>query len=81
MGRRKAMNNFNQRMSPAESGLEDRREFLKKCGKYAVVTPPVMTALLTRSNKAVASGDQGEDNNDQGGGGGGNGNVKWKWKK
>ena len=26
---------------------ESRREFLKKCGKYAVIVPPTMALLLT----------------------------------
>lgn len=28
---------------------DDRREFLKTCGKFAVVTPPTITALLSTS--------------------------------
>ncbi len=28
---------------------EDRREFLKTCGKFAAVTPPAMTMLLSTS--------------------------------
>lgn len=32
---------------PAED--EDRREFLKTCGKFAAVTPPAMTMLLSTS--------------------------------
>ncbi len=38
-----------------ESALDEvraRREFLKKCGKYAVVVPPAMTLLLTRDANA-----------------------------
>lgn len=33
-----------------------RREFLKKCGKFAIVTPPAVTLLLSsaRNNYAVA---------------------------
>jgi hypothetical protein len=27
----------------------DRRDFLKKCGKFAIVTPPAITALLSTS--------------------------------
>ncbi|KJC40979.1 hypothetical protein UB31_26735 [Bradyrhizobium sp. LTSP849] len=36
---------------------EDRREFLKSCGKFAAVTPPVMTLLLSTSltSTAIAS--------------------------
>lgn len=43
----------------AESAVEDvsaRREFLKKCGKYAVVVPPAMTLLLTRGANAHVTG-------------------------
>src|SRR5262249_35268698 len=29
-----------------QQGRDDRREFLKRCGKFAVVTPPAMTMLL-----------------------------------
>ncbi|WP_439405781.1 hypothetical protein [Bradyrhizobium sp. DASA03076] len=28
---------------------EDRREFLKTCGKFAAATPPAMTMLLSTS--------------------------------
>ena len=31
-------------------GPEARREFLKKCGRFAVVTPPAMTLLLSVSS-------------------------------
>ena len=31
----------------AEQHEEDRREFLRRCGRFALVTPPAMTALLT----------------------------------
>ena len=43
---------------------EDRREFLKTCGKFAAITPPTMTMLLSTSltSKAIAH---------SGGGGGG----------
>lgn len=35
---------------------DDRREFLKTCGRFAAVTPPVMTLLLSTSltSKAIA---------------------------
>jgi hypothetical protein len=37
--------------------LEARRRFLAKCGKFAVITPPAMTVLLssTAQNYAVAA--------------------------
>ncbi|WP_046119884.1 hypothetical protein [Ensifer aridi] len=31
------------------AGEEDRREFLKSCGRFAVVTPPAVTMLLSTS--------------------------------
>jgi hypothetical protein len=30
--------------------LPERREFLKKCGRFAAVTPPAMTLLLSVSS-------------------------------
>ena len=36
---------------------DDRRDFLKKCGKFALVTPPAVTFLLSTSmsSKAIAA--------------------------
>jgi hypothetical protein len=41
---------------PATSGDDDRREFLKKCGKFAAITPPAVTMLLSTSltSRAIA---------------------------
>jgi len=38
------------------SNDDDRREFLKKCGRFAAVTPPAVTMLLstTLNSKAIA---------------------------
>ena len=34
-------------MKPAEpEGHDDRRKFLKRCGRFAVVTPPAMMMLI-----------------------------------
>ena len=43
--------------SPASEADEDRRKFLATCGKFAVVTPPAMTLLLSTSlhSSAIAS--------------------------
>jgi hypothetical protein len=56
---------------------EDRRKFLAACGKFAVVTPPALTVLLSTSlhSEAIAS---------SGGNGGGGGKPYgdfplWKW--
>ena len=52
---------------------QDRREFLAKCGRFAAVTPPAMTMLLstTLSGKAIAK--SGGVSLRGGGGGGGSG--------
>ena len=39
----------------ADEEVRGRREFLKKCGKYAVVVPPAMTLLLSRPANAWAT--------------------------
>ena len=41
---------------PKPSG-DDRRDFLKKCGTFAAVTPPAVTFLLSTSmsSKAIAA--------------------------
>jgi hypothetical protein len=50
------------------SADEDRRKFLETCGKFAAVTPPAITLLLSTSlnSGAIASSGQGQNNNDQG---------------
>ena len=49
---------------------DDRRAFLRTCGKFAAVTPPVMTLLLSTSltSRAIASsgGLRGVTQNDRG---------------
>jgi hypothetical protein len=39
------------------SGVEDRREFLRKAGTFAAITPPVVTFLLSTSmsSRAIAA--------------------------
>ena len=39
-----------------DDDIRARREFLVKCGKYAVIVPPAMVLLMTRDAKAVACG-------------------------
>lgn len=50
---------------------DDRRAFLKKCGTFAVITPPAVTFLLSTSmsSKAIA-GSSGRIRDGDGGGGG-----------
>jgi len=45
-----------QKTSSTDTSDNDRREFLKKCGKYAAITPPAVTMLLSTSltSKAIA---------------------------
>jgi hypothetical protein len=54
--------------------IEARRRFLATCGKFAVITPPAMTVLLssTAQNYAVAgSGHSGRSHGNNGFGNGG----------
>lgn len=60
---------------------EDRREFLKSCGKFAAVTPPVMTLLLSTSLTSTArasSGGHAVHRNNGYGNGGGDGSPNGK---
>jgi hypothetical protein len=45
--------------TPSETN--DRREFLKKCGKYGAVTPPIIAMLLSTSltSNAIAKSSRG----------------------
>jgi hypothetical protein len=56
--------------------VEDRREFLKSCGRFAAVTPPTVTMLLSTSltSGAIAkSGGSGGGTKVKGNNGFGNG--------
>lgn len=39
----------------AEDVSQARRQFLAKCGKFAVVTPPVVTLMLTAAHNNYAA--------------------------
>jgi hypothetical protein len=41
---------------------EARRRFLKTCGKLAVITPPVISLMLSSSNQAYANAVSGYTN-------------------
>jgi hypothetical protein len=68
---------------PIRQDDEDRREFLKACGKFAAVTPPTITMLLSTSltSEAIATSgaggvyrdDKGNKGNDDKGNKGNNG--------
>jgi hypothetical protein len=47
------------RNSPEYDADEDRRKFLATCGKFAVVTPPAITALLSTSMHSTAVAQSG----------------------
>jgi hypothetical protein len=58
-----------------ETANDDRRKFLAACGKFAIVTPPAVTLLLSTSlnSTAIASSSghrEGHGNNGYGNGGG-----------
>ena len=71
--------------SPDIDANEDRRKFLAACGKFAVVTPPAITVLLSTSlnSDAIAGSGNNENNNGKNGNngfgnGGGDGSPKDK---
>jgi hypothetical protein len=37
-----------------DAAIEDRRKFLATCGKFAIVTPPALTVLLSTSLNSTA---------------------------
>ncbi|OSI80915.1 hypothetical protein [Bradyrhizobium canariense] len=60
---------------------DDRREFLKTCGKFAAVTPPAITLLLSTSltSNAIAKSGAGAVHGNNGwGNGGGDGSPNGK---
>lgn len=61
-------------MTHLDAEGDDRREFLKSCGKFAAVTPPVMAVLLSTSLTSTAIASSGgrvlHGNNGFGNGGG-----------
>jgi hypothetical protein len=73
---------------PIRQDDEDRREFLKACGKFAAVTPPAITMLLSTSltSKAIATSGaggvyrdhEGKKGNNGWGNGGGDGSPNGK---
>ena len=60
-------------MTPEIDEDEDRRQFLKTCGRFAAVTPPTLTMLLSTSltSNAVAGSMGGSSKGNNGIGNGG----------
>ena len=56
------------RYAEPDIAAADRRKFLSTCGKFAIVTPPAVTMLLSTSlnSTAVAASTGGQNNNSQG---------------
>lgn len=51
-----------------DESLQARRKFLATCGKFAVVTPPAVTLLLSATNRAYANFGSGMGPGGEGGG-------------
>ena len=64
---------------PENDADEDRRKFLATCGKFAVVTPPAVTLLLSTSlhSSAVAQSAGSHKNGSWSGGGSWGGRGSW----
>ncbi|MHB1217292.1 MAG: hypothetical protein ACYC1L_03730 [Alphaproteobacteria bacterium] len=54
--------------TPEDAAIAARRRFLANCGKFAIVTPPVVSLMLSASHRSYANAGSG------GGGGRGHGN-------
>jgi hypothetical protein len=66
-------NSMSDSISEAEAAADaDRRKFLASCGKFAAVTPPAITLLLSTSLNSTAIASSGA-----GGAYGGKGNNGW----
>jgi hypothetical protein len=66
----------NQDQPSADTGTpldDDRRKFLANCGKFAVVTPPAITMLLSTSLNSTAIAHSGGGGGGDRGGRGNNG--------
>jgi hypothetical protein len=62
------------RFAPEANADQDRRKFMTTCGKFAVVTPPAITMLLSTSLTSTAiarSGGRGDSDTDNDPGRGG----------
>jgi hypothetical protein len=57
-----------------DTAIEDRRKFLATCGKFAIVTPPALTLLLSTSLNSTAIAGSSGNNNGNNGNNGGNSN-------
>lgn len=62
-------------LGPTSGADTDRRKFVAACGKFAIVTPPAMTLLLSTSLHSTAiaasTGNNKEKNGNNGFGNGG----------
>jgi hypothetical protein len=64
-------------LEPQTSELE-RRKFLAVCGRFAVITPPAMSILLSTSLTSTAIASSGGKGNNGFGNGGGDGSPNGK---
>jgi hypothetical protein len=54
--------------TPDDDQEEDRRKFLATCGRFAAVTPPTITVLLSTSlTSSAIDGSHGVNKNNRGG--------------
>jgi hypothetical protein len=57
---------------------DDRRDFLARCGRFAIVTPPAVAFLLSTSLTSHAIAQSGGNGNNGFGNGGGDGSPNGK---
>lgn len=68
----------NPENGPEAASTAGRREFLAACGKFAVVTPPAITLLLSTSLNSTAIAHSGGKGNNGWGNGGDDGSPNGK---
>lgn len=69
---------ISEQQVPSSEAEQDRRKFLATCGKFAVVTPPAITLLLSTSLNSTAVAYSGGRGNNGFGNGGGDGSPNGK---
>jgi hypothetical protein len=72
------MPNSNSMAEAEAEAAADRRNFLAACGKFAVITPPAISLLLSTSLNSTAIASSGGRGNNGWGNGGGDGSPNGK---
>jgi len=50
-------------MKKSDGSSQERRDFIAKCGRFALVTPPAIALLLSADGRSYAAAFSGGNNN------------------